>query len=548
MADQLQAGQAELRRYGETNVAMLDAVFRQSPVGLAFVDPQLRYLRVNQHAGREPRPGLGRGARRARRRRGPAGAGRPRPAALPAGARDAGARDGAGGRVAARGRPGPADLVAGQLLSRGGGRGARRDRRGRRGRDGGATARGRPAPGAGGRAPGRRGHLAPGGAEHRALPRPHVARGRPRLRGAPRAQRAGRGRRVPAGRRGARALRGRARPGRRGRRAARRRAPGAGRPRSAGRGLRAAPARRAAHRRRRVGGRGADRLRRRGPGVLELRFAAADAPSADALEAARAHGRPLHAGDRGGRGCSTASTTWPRRCSAASCPAGCPWSTASRSTRRFRPAGIGTLVGGDFYDVIVLDDASLVLVVGDVCGKGARAAAATALVRYAIRAEAQRPRQPAALLENLDAALTGRAARQRPLRHGRVRDVRARRGRARRRLSLAGSPPPLVTRAEGGCAVVGRPGPVVGIGLRGLSRGPLHARRRRCPPPLHRRADRRPGPPSHRRSRRSLPRAGRARERAGPARGAAGRVARPRGREPEVLPRDDIAMLGIRVT
>jgi CHASE3 domain sensor protein len=47
MAEQLAASHAELRRYGETNVAMLDAVFRQSPVGLAFVDPQLRFLRVN---------------------------------------------------------------------------------------------------------------------------------------------------------------------------------------------------------------------------------------------------------------------------------------------------------------------------------------------------------------------------------------------------------------------------------------------------------------------------------------------------------------------
>jgi serine phosphatase RsbU (regulator of sigma subunit) len=127
---------------------------------------------------------------------------------------------------------------------------------------------------------------------------------------------------------------------------------------------------------------------------------------------------------------------------------------------------MGTIVGGDFYDVIVLDDTSLVLVVGDVCGKGARAAAATQLVRFAIRAEAHTTREPAALLAHLDAALTEEL-------HDSDRFVTVgcascalRDGELDVRLSLAGTPPPLVTRRDGGCVVVGRPGPVVGIGLR----------------------------------------------------------------------------------
>ena len=43
---------------------------------------------------------------------------------------------------------------------------------------------------------------------------------------------------------------------------------------------------------------------------------------------------------------------------------------------RFRPAGDGSLIGGDFYDVLPCDG-GVDLVIGDVTGKGARAAALT---------------------------------------------------------------------------------------------------------------------------------------------------------------------------
>lgn len=43
----LEAAEAELRRIGERHLAELDAVFREAPLGLAFVDRELRYLRVN---------------------------------------------------------------------------------------------------------------------------------------------------------------------------------------------------------------------------------------------------------------------------------------------------------------------------------------------------------------------------------------------------------------------------------------------------------------------------------------------------------------------
>ena len=54
----------------------------------------------------------------------------------------------------------------------------------------------------------------------------------------------------------------------------------------------------------------------------------------------------------------------------------------------FRAAGTANEVGGDFYDTIQLGDAWLSFV-GDVAGKGARAAALTARARYTMISVAQ---------------------------------------------------------------------------------------------------------------------------------------------------------------
>ena len=47
----------------------------------------------------------------------------------------------------------------------------------------------------------------------------------------------------------------------------------------------------------------------------------------------------------------------------------------------FRPAGDGSVVGGDFYDVFATGPTTAWFVVGDVAGKGAAAAALTSLAR-----------------------------------------------------------------------------------------------------------------------------------------------------------------------
>ncbi|MFH8798654.1 SpoIIE family protein phosphatase [Streptomyces sp. NPDC017936] len=62
-------------------------------------------------------------------------------------------------------------------------------------------------------------------------------------------------------------------------------------------------------------------------------------------------------------------------------------------------------VGGDFYDLFPLTAGTWGLFLGDVCGKGAEAAAVTSLARYTLRAAAVYDPDPAAVLGNLNTVL-----------------------------------------------------------------------------------------------------------------------------------------------
>src|SRR3954452_14592826 len=70
----------------------------------------------------------------------------------------------------------------------------------------------------------------------------------------------------------------------------------------------------------------------------------------------------------------------------------------------YRPGVADADVGGDFYDVFEVDGA-LVLLMGDVTGKGVKAAALTSLVRYTGRTAARFGAGPAAVLAVVDEAL-----------------------------------------------------------------------------------------------------------------------------------------------
>jgi serine phosphatase RsbU (regulator of sigma subunit) len=68
---------------------------------------------------------------------------------------------------------------------------------------------------------------------------------------------------------------------------------------------------------------------------------------------------------------------------------------------RYVPGVEGLEIGGDWYDVVNLDESRLLFVVGDVSGRGLRAATIMASLRYAIRAYAMQGDAPATIFAKL---------------------------------------------------------------------------------------------------------------------------------------------------
>jgi PAS domain S-box-containing protein len=131
-------------------------------------------------------------------------------------------------------------------------------------------------------------------------------------------------------------------------------------------------------------------------------------------------------------------------------------------TVRYHAAGPGNRVGGDFYDLYPLADRrAWALTIGDVCGKGAEAAALTALARYTLRAALDDP-GPRQALERLNEAMVRQRADHRfaTLAHA---HLRWHRDRPMLRLCRAGHPAPLLLRADGSAAPLGPTGSLLGV-------------------------------------------------------------------------------------
>src|SRR5215217_3452831 len=129
----------------------------------------------------------------------------------------------------------------------------------------------------------------------------------------------------------------------------------------------------------------------------------------------------------------------------------------------YRPSSAVATVGGDFYDLIELDDASWLLIIGDVECTGPVAAALTAAARYAIRAAAVRTSDPADVLHTVNEVLLRQRAP-----HGTctVVCVLARRVECgiELRAASAGHPLPLILRdSTGAVEELGTHGTLLGI-------------------------------------------------------------------------------------
>ncbi|WP_131741321.1 PP2C family protein-serine/threonine phosphatase, partial [Actinomadura roseirufa] len=132
---------------------------------------------------------------------------------------------------------------------------------------------------------------------------------------------------------------------------------------------------------------------------------------------------------------------------------------------RYRPAGDGERVGGDFYDIYPAtgpapDEESLV-VLGDVCGKGLEAAVLTGKIRHTLRALLPLAGDHQRVLEMLNATL---------LHTGATRfvtlvlaSVRREGDGVRVRLTGAGHAPPLIVRRDGTVETAVTGGSLIGV-------------------------------------------------------------------------------------
>ncbi|WP_336317654.1 GAF domain-containing SpoIIE family protein phosphatase [Streptomyces lavendofoliae] len=128
----------------------------------------------------------------------------------------------------------------------------------------------------------------------------------------------------------------------------------------------------------------------------------------------------------------------------------------------YHPGEQGTLVGGDFYDIVPTSPRQWGVVIGDVCGKGPQAAALTGLVRHTARAARRWDPEPRSVLEAVNTAILADHPAQRFCTAA-YADLDLSASPARLRLVLGGHPQPLLRRADGTITRLGRPGTLLGI-------------------------------------------------------------------------------------
>lgn len=128
----------------------------------------------------------------------------------------------------------------------------------------------------------------------------------------------------------------------------------------------------------------------------------------------------------------------------------------------FTPAGEANEVGGDFYDLFEYSSNKWALVIGDVSGKGAPAAALTGFVRNTIQTEAMKEHEPRRVLTMLNQALVAQNPNEQFCTAAYMRIVPMGKG-AHLTLVCGGHPLPILLHADGTAETVGRPGSLLGV-------------------------------------------------------------------------------------
>lgn len=126
---------------------------------------------------------------------------------------------------------------------------------------------------------------------------------------------------------------------------------------------------------------------------------------------------------------------------------------------RYQAGVEGVDIGGDWYDLIGLDDRRLLLVVGDVSGRGLRAAATMAELRFAIHAYAAQDDPPAEILSKLSRLVNVNRSGQLATVLCALVDVEAR----KITVTSAGHLPPLMVSDGSGEFIRGEVGVPIGV-------------------------------------------------------------------------------------
>jgi PAS domain S-box-containing protein len=129
---------------------------------------------------------------------------------------------------------------------------------------------------------------------------------------------------------------------------------------------------------------------------------------------------------------------------------------------RYRPAGEGIEVGGDFYDAFDIGDGEWTVALGDVVGKGPDAAALMGMVRHTIRAAAIRERAPARVLATVNSAVARQTAEEQFCTAVAAR-LRPQGDQVIAWISVAGHPSPVILRADGSLQWIRGAGALLGV-------------------------------------------------------------------------------------
>jgi PAS domain S-box-containing protein len=143
-------------------------------------------------------------------------------------------------------------------------------------------------------------------------------------------------------------------------------------------------------------------------------------------------------------------------------PSAIPRIAGAEVAARYHAAGEGNQVGGDFYDLFEAGDSGWAAVIGDVCGKGAEAAALTALARHTIRAAKMQLRKPRRILAFLNQVVIQSRHGERFMTVAYCR-LRLSGNGMKVTIGRAGHPAPLVLRRDGTVKAEGRPGSLIGV-------------------------------------------------------------------------------------